>query len=260
LEAPGEYAGAVIVEGAGRFAPGPLSEVAASTHRWAELAPHISPGPLLTITAHECIVRGEGLTTDERVDPLVLPLPLALQSWEPAFPLATYRPAKADFPAPDLPDLVRVELPPQPAESTPDVDEARLLRGLAATWLSESNGHAHSVGVRGTALTAIAALGVREARVASVAPAAAVSLMAWTAASGGAEGRRRGMAWGRFLAWECAATLAGVEMEELGDVIDDLHWCVWDTGGADTGWALRLAVEDPDNDCAWAVEAIDRTS
>jgi hypothetical protein len=174
--------------------------------------------------------------------------------------LATYRPAKADFPAPDLPDLVRVELPPQPAESTPDVDEARLLRGLAATWLSESNGHAHSVGVRGTALTAIAALGVREARVASVAPAAAVSLMAWTAASGGAEGRRRGMAWGRFLAWECAATLAGVEMEELGDVIDDLHWCVWDTGGADTGWALRLAVEDPDNDCGWAVEAIDRTS
>ena len=32
LEAPGRFAAIVLVEGAGRFAPGPLPEVAASTH------------------------------------------------------------------------------------------------------------------------------------------------------------------------------------------------------------------------------------
>ena len=41
LRAPAAWAGAVVVEGAGRFALGPLAEVAASTHGWAELAPHL---------------------------------------------------------------------------------------------------------------------------------------------------------------------------------------------------------------------------
>ena len=36
LEAPGQWAGAVLVPGAGAFALGPLPEVAASTHTWAE--------------------------------------------------------------------------------------------------------------------------------------------------------------------------------------------------------------------------------
>ena len=41
LEAPGEFAALVIDEGAGRFALGPLTEVAASTHTWDEMAPHL---------------------------------------------------------------------------------------------------------------------------------------------------------------------------------------------------------------------------
>src|SRR4029077_19711291 len=90
LDAPGEYAGVVIVEGAGRFAPGPLSEVAASTHTWAELAPHIAEGPLRSITAHERVGRGEDLSDDDRVDALVLPVPLALERWEPVYAVATY--------------------------------------------------------------------------------------------------------------------------------------------------------------------------
>jgi hypothetical protein len=257
LEAPGEYAGAVIVEDAGRFAPGPLSEVAASTHRWVELGPHVPSGPLYTITAHECIVRAD-LTAHDQGDPHVLPVPLSLQSWEPSYPLASYWPDKADFPAPELPPLTDVELPTPPAESSTDVDEARALRGLASTWLAESNGHANAIGVRGSALAAIAALGAPRARVAQLSPADAMAAMAWTAASGGAEGRRRGMAWGRFLAWECAATLANVELEVVGDVIGDLRWYAWDAYQPSIGWSLRLAVEDPDNDCAWAVESTDR--
>jgi hypothetical protein len=259
LEAPGEYAGAVIVEAAGRFAPGPLSEVAASTHKWAELAPHISPGPLLTITAHERIVRGEDLCADERVDALVLPLPLALQSWEPGYPLATYRPDEADFPTPPILVPSSVELPPAPYESTTDADEALALRALVATWLTDSNGWSKAVAVEGSALTAIAALDVAQARVAELTLAEAMALMAWAGASGGAEGHRRGMAWGRFLAWECAAELAGVEIEDdVGGAAGELRWFVWDTGGAETGWSLRLAVEDPEAGCAWALIATDQ--
>lgn len=257
LEAPGAFAGGVIVEDAGRFAPGPLAEVAASTHTWAELSPHIPPGPLYTITAHERILRAD-LTAYDEGDPRVLPVPLALQDFEPVYPVATYHPDNAEFPSPPLPERAQVDVPPQPHEWSTDVDEARALRGLASTWLAESNGRARAVGVHGNALTAIAALDVARLRVAELSPADALAAMAWTAASGGAEGRRRGMAWGRFLAWECAAILAGVEIDELGDVIDDLRWFVWDALEPEAGWSLRLAVEDPDNGAAWAVEATDR--
>ncbi len=61
LEAPGKWAAGVLAEGAGRFALGPLPEVAASTHSWGELAPHLAPGPLAAITAHERVLRGEDL-------------------------------------------------------------------------------------------------------------------------------------------------------------------------------------------------------
>jgi len=257
LEAPAPYAGAVIVEGAGRFALGPLAEVAASTHSWAELDIHVPGGPLRTIAVHECIVRAD-LTAYDHGDPRVLPIPLALQSWEPLYPVATYGADEADFPAPALPPLTEVELPPSPPESSTDVDEARALRDLVATWLAESNGRAHAVGVHGRAFTAVAALGARTARAARLTPADAMALMAWVGASGGAEGRRRGMAWGRFLAWECAAVLAGVEIDQLGDVVDDLDWYVWDSFEPAIGWSLRLAVEDPHNEVAWAIEATDQ--
>lgn len=258
LEAPGSYAGSVIVEGAGRFALGPLAEVAASTHAWADLGPHIPPSPLVAITAHERVVRGEDLTGDQRVDRLVLPLPLALEPWEPAYPVATYEPDKADFEMPSLPALAPTDLPLPPHESTTDSDEALALRTVVATWLTDSNGQTEAVAVEGSAFTAIAALDVRGARIAPITLADAMALMAWAGASGGAEGRRRGMAWGRFLAWECAAALAGVDIEDdVGAAADELRWFVWDAGAADTGWSLRLAVEDSDAGSAWALAASD---
>jgi Family of unknown function (DUF6183) len=259
LEAPGEYAASVIVEGAGRFALGPLAEVAASTHEWSELAPYLDDGPLLTITAHERVVRGEDLTRDARVDPLVLPTPLVLDTWEPAYPVASYRADKADFPMPALPAPVAADLPVAPFEWTDEADEALALRALVETWLTDSNGQARIAAVGGSALAAIAALDVKHVRIRRLALNDAAALMAWAGASGGAEGRRRGMAWGRFVAWECAAALAGVDVEDdVGAAAAELDWYVWDTGTAATGWALRLAVEDGDAGCAWAIDATDR--
>jgi hypothetical protein len=160
---------------------------------------------------------------------------------------------------PSLPEPSAVDLPLAPHESTSDADEAIAMRALVATWLTDSNGRADVVAVEGSALTAIAALAEPDARVAEMSVADAMALMAWVGASGGAEGRRRGMAWGRFLAWECAAALAGVDIEDdVGAAADELRWFVWDTGIVETGWALRLAVEDPDGGCAWALAATDR--
>ena len=102
LEAPGPWAATVLVDGAGRFAPGPLPEVAASTHEWGELEPHLAlpPGPPAVLTAHERVLRGEDLTAAAVPGPPVLDLPLRLQAWEPSYPLAAYRAHEADFPRP----------------------------------------------------------------------------------------------------------------------------------------------------------------
>jgi hypothetical protein len=132
------------------------------------------------------------------------------------------------------------------------------LRGLAATWLEESNGRVDAVAVNGPAFQAIAALGVTRASVSMLTPGQAFAWMAWAGASSGASGRRRGMAWGRYLAWECASILLEVDMEDVGAHVDELAWFAWDAFDPQTGWTLRLAIEDPSNDCAWAVSAIDQ--
>src|SRR5207253_6322430 len=91
LQAPGRWAAQVVVPGAGRFALGPLSEVVASTHPWDELAAHLTATPEAALVAQERVLRGEDLRGDERVDAAMVELPLALQRWEPHYPLATYK-------------------------------------------------------------------------------------------------------------------------------------------------------------------------
>ena len=66
------------------------------------------------------------------------------------------------------------------------------------------------------------------------------------------------MAWGRYLAWECASILLQVDIEEVGAHVDELAWFAWDAFEPQTGWSLRLAIEDPANECAWAVAATDQ--
>ncbi|MGH9119775.1 MAG: hypothetical protein ACRD0A_18450, partial [Acidimicrobiales bacterium] len=152
LDAPGRFAGPVVAEGAGRFALGPLPEVAASTHSWAELAPNLDGGPPAAAVAHERVVRGEDLVGDVRVpDGVFSPLPLALQPWEPAaYPVATYAADRLDAPMPSLPPPAPVELPTRsPVERLPSVVEAQALTQLADAWVTGSNGRASAVAVAG---------------------------------------------------------------------------------------------------------------
>jgi hypothetical protein len=89
----------------------------------------------------------------------------------------------------------------------------------------------------------------------------ALQRMAWAASSGGAHGRRRGAALGRFLAWYTAALLAGLrwpaEPEALADSLGRLRFYRWDEGTPEHGWVLRLAIEHPEQGWAAALAATD---
>jgi hypothetical protein len=262
LEAPASFAAEVLVEGTGRFAAGPLAEVAAQHHTWAELAPEVSRTAPAMLAAHERVVRGEDLSHVTLPGPQVLELPLHLASWEPTYALAEYHEHGADFPAPPVSPTNAVELPRAPSVEPLD-DAAVALRDVVRVWADGSNGHVEVVSVRGDVTHAIAALGPAAARVAAVSPGDAFAHLAWAGASGGAFGRRPGAAAGRFAAWWAGAACGGVlddwppDPERLGARLAELRWVLWDAAEPGTGWRLQIAVADPARELAWAINALD---
>ena len=191
----------------------------------------------------------------------MLDLPLALQSWEPDYALATYTEAGAEFPIPPLPDDWD-DIEPIPAEVLDD-DVEYAVRQLVEPWTTSSNGQVDVVCVDGDVGGALGALGLRRARVVELEPATAIAWLAWAGASGGAHGRRRGAAAGRFGAWWTLAALGDltdewpVDPDELGELARELRWYRWDAHEPAQGWQLQLAVEDPDESVAWAILARD---
>ncbi len=262
LEASPEYAAAVAATGGGGFTLGPLTEVAASSHRWAELDPHLPPGTARTLVAHERVVQGEDLVGTDGVDSRLVDLPLRLAEWEPPYATAAYRSDRANHPTPESPRMVGVELPP-PGAVVDHPDETDALLALTETWVSQSNGRSEAIAVAGTAHQAIAALGPRKIRIGETGLSRAMAWMAWAAASGGAHGKRSGAAAGRFAAWWAIAALTDLldpwppDSEELGAAAATLRWYFWDDLAPSTGWVLRLAAEDPEHGLAWAMSAMD---
>lgn len=257
LLAPAVVAAGTVRDGAAPFALGPLTEVVAQHHRWADLAPALAPGPLRAYVAHERVLRGEDLRGSE-VDRDVLELPLVLQPWEPAYPLPQYRDEDASFDPPPVPTGTSLHGERPSPELVDDVDATEALLELAGAWVRQSNGRALAAAVRGDHVDAVAALGVRRPRTVEIGGADALAWMAWAAASGGAHGRRRGMAQGRFAAWWAVAALGGTDdLAEAGDVVGELRWFWWDADEPVTGWQLHLGVHDPHEGLAWALTATD---
>jgi hypothetical protein len=280
-EGPPEYAGSVLRPGAGKFALGPLTEVAASTHDWDALAPHIGDPASAAAVAQERVIRGEDLRG--RAAPAELPL--HAQPWEPAYALPRYRDRSAAFPPPEV--AVRPLPAPRhlpPGRALADDEAVDALEGTVETWIAQSSGEVRAVLVEGAAADAVGTLvesadppphvveaalpgasdpgGAPGAALLAVAPAEALALLQWTGANGGAYGRRPGGARGRFAAWFAAAALTGLpwppDPDELGAAIHELRWYRWAPAVAETGWVLRLAAEDPVDGLAWAVDATDR--
>jgi hypothetical protein len=262
LDAPPPYAALVLVEDAGRFALGPLYEVAASTHTWTDLAPHVQPGAVPSLAAHERALRGETIDADSVPHADVLTVPLHLARFESEYAVASYRPERGEFPAPELPRGRPLELP-MSARSVAPGDVETMFRDVVSAWTAGSEGRARVAAVEGDINAAIAALGITEARGAWLAVGEALALLAWAAASGGRHGRRRGSAVGRDIAWATAAVIAGFAVEEpptedsLAGAISELQWCAWSAPDVTTGWILRLAVADPEDGLAWAIDAQD---
>lgn len=256
LEAPAPWAGAAVSEGVARFALGPLPEVAASTKTWAELDEHLEDGPWREVTAAERVVRGESVTTP------IADLPNRLVDWEPDYAVATYKADKVDTPSPDLPVVDDVELPSE-FSTIDDPQSEGALFDLVKPWVTESNGNHETVTVEGSALEAIRALGPTRARVGELSHQDALRWMAWAGASGGAYGRRRGAAAGRYGAWWSVATLSDLDWppdpDEMGSALQNLAFYWFDDGSPGTGWELRLAIEDSESGLAWALAAVDAT-
>jgi hypothetical protein len=261
LEAPARRAVAVLDPEVGRFALGPLTEVAASTHTWAEMAPYLEVPQVAAYVAQERVIRGESLAGDQRAHPEVLELPLELQPWEPTYPLATFGSTYVEVAEPWEPRAPLEPKTPHVARSIEDPELVDALLDLVQPWTAESNGAARASVVEGDAASAASALTLQGLRMGELSVAEAMQRLAWAAASGGAHGRRRGAALGRFMAFYVGTLVAGAawppDPDELGERLGRLRWFRWDEGAPEGGWVLRLAVEDPTSRWAAAIGATD---
>ena len=261
LDAPADWAAAVITDESGYMALGPLTEVVAQGHTWAELAPHLGPSARRSIVAQERVIRGEVIGGDEGDDdPGAGELPGRLLAWEPPYALAEYTADAARFPAPEIAapiDMVATVA----GDPSPDAaDGAHALVESVRHWSSHSEGTVRAVGVEGGALDALGALGHERVRLRECTSAEAGSLLAWAAADGGAHGRRRGAATGRFELWWALAVLAGVDDRwplDPGPDAARLRYGLWLPDAPVTGWSCRLTVADDEDGLAWALDASD---
>ena len=255
LEGPAAVAAAAVEEGPARFALGPLTEVAANRHTFTELAPHLR--------ANLASVASERAVAGERVAGTGLPpteLPLVLMPWEPPYTLPVYHKDRVESNPPPRPPLEPVDLPSE-AQTVDDLTSSEALLALVLPWLEESNGRGQAVCVEGPPAAALRALSVPRAEMAPVPTDVAMAQMAWAAASGGAMGRRRGAAYGRFATWFALAALAGWEWpattKEMEDAATRLRWFVWSDLAPELGWSLHLAAHDPEEGLSWAIGARD---
>jgi hypothetical protein len=260
LWAPAEWATQVLDEESGRFTIGPLTEVVAENHQFSDLRSALPDGPRVGFIAHECALRGQVLPAD-LANPL--DIPFELQPWEPQYCLAEYSDDGLSAPAPHLPAASEFEpMPSEGGEVIDDPEVALAVRQLIESWITSSNGHVEIVAIEGSAAAAVAALGVASGKLAKIAPSQAMAWLAWAGASGGAHGRRRGAAIGRFGAWWTVAAVADLaqwppDPGETGDALAALDWYWWDGGEPRLGWELQLAVADPASGYAWAIGAHD---
>lgn len=259
LWAPASQAARALDDSARTFMPGPVSEILAVHHSWDDLEPHIEHGHDRSLFAYERALRGDHIDSGEFA---ALDIPFAAQPWEPAYCLATYSDDGGSYPAPDIPaDFVSIATEP----STIVIDDASrdAFRDLVEPWTAHSNGRAEFVCVDGGREHALHALGLANARVHELDHRNALQWLAWAGASGGAHGRRRGAATGRFSAWWLLAHVAGVadewpvDPDEFGDIVTSLRYWWWDTNEPRTGWECRLVIVDDHDGVSCALGARD---
>lgn len=263
LRAPAQWATKVLRSEANRFTLGPLTEVIAQHHSWRELVSQLPYAPQSTFVAYECALRGQTIDDSNALFP-ALEIPVQCGSWEPKYELAEYADNEAAFPAPRLPDTVTERncsnLAGQRLEE-PVISQAA--HQLVEAWTTQSNGRCDTVITSGDALNALGALGIASANLRYLGSDSAMAWMAWAGASGGAYGRRRGAATGRFSAWWLLAALNDslgswpISNLHAGEIAEQWTWWWWDADEPATGWQLQLAAHNATTNRAWAISAND---
>lgn len=244
LLAPAEWASRVLREDASRFGIGPLTEVIAQNHTWSELSDHLEDGPQREFVAHERSMRGEEIT-ETGTGIWVLDIPLARQPWEPEYSFPVYGDANVTHPNPT--DGWRHTWYPLTVSSADPalvlVDQATddAVRRLVDPWTAFSSGRARAIVVEGSESDALAHIASGDVEIAHLERDQLLQWLVWCGASGGAHGRRRGMASGRFATWWLVGALGGftedwddlLGHEELGDAVsetlDSFTWSRWRT-------------------------------
>jgi len=296
LDAPAALAASMLEPGVVRFGLGPLTEVVAQRHTFADLAPHLDT-TLLAVVAQERVLRGEDLRDDPRAHGESDDPPLVLQPFEPDYVLPEYRAAeRLDGEVSEESEDARSAWGPlgtgeafRTDRASTDTDAVALQRALedvVAPWAAQSGGVAQVVALRGTTESACrAALEGLAGRTGSAGSQGAAGsdagvragtvdvptmlrLVAFAGASGGVHGRRRGGAAGRAFAWWVARCATGlhradlVDPEELEFRLEDLRILAFHVPRA-AAWRLEIAigrgVPGSGEEWAVAVAAFDRS-
>ena len=165
LLAPPDSSAAVLDESdglSGRFTIGPLTEVAAQHHTWADLAPVLDRGPRAAFVAHERVLRGEVIADADRPAGGARPPARAPAVGAGVRARGVHRRRRG---VPDARPARRTgpRSTPDGAERLDD-DVDLAVRQLVEPWLASSNGHLEVACVEGDVAAAIGALGVRHAR------------------------------------------------------------------------------------------------
>jgi hypothetical protein len=240
--------------------PGPVSEILAVHHTWNDLDPFLEHGHDRSLCAYERALRGDSIEPGE---PTALDISIMPAHWEPRYALATYTDDGGEFPALRLAPATHTLECDGDADDIDDTDVVSAFRQLVDPWTASSNGSADIVVVEGDAADALSCLGQDVVQTTPLTASDALAHLAWAGASGGAHGRRRGTATGRFGAWWLMSAIAGLADEwpisddEMGEVLNSMTFAWWDDNDITSGWQLRLVIEDPDEGLAVALTAHD---
>jgi hypothetical protein len=273
LDAPAATAASVVEPGVARSGLGPLTEVVAQHHRFAELAPHLDR-TVAEVVAQERVLRGEDLRGARGLEADPFAPSLVLAPFEPAYALPTYRAAeRLDGDPTPSGTAGGTEVAPaggRPATSgaAAPVEATRVaaaLTDLVAEWTARSAGTVRSASVRGELPGAVAAVVDAPARWWPLTLPDLLGELARAGASGGVHGRRRGGAAGRAGAWWAAAVATGLDAggegmdpDELEFRMEDLVLARFEVGErARPAWRLGVAIADPVRGWAVAFEAVD---
>lgn len=264
LWAPAQFAVRALEDTARTFMPGPVSEILAVHHSWQDLKPLLEPGHDRGVFAYERALRGDIIDDDE---PEILDIPIAPQSWEPTYLCASYN---DDGVVEEIPASPRwnetVEVEGVDATSLDESDTIDAFRHMMNPWTAQSNGTAGLALVEGPPAHALGALGYvgMKSELAPLSSSEAWETLTWAASTGGAHGKRRGVATARSDVWWLFSQIAGMaddwpcDPNECGEIALGCEYYAFRNDKTPTdGWGLHLVIVDPDEGLSVALRAHD---